>query len=193
MYERLLPASQLLGEGLPAGVILGRGASARSRRRLPMRLLAASLLVGFAALGWNVLPARPVAASAAADVPAGGAKLPAVARATEAVAPAVVPALVESSVHSGEASYYASKFEGRRTASGEPYRGVLLTAAHRTFPFGTRLRVTNVRNGRSVVVRVNDRGPFHPRRIVDLSRAAAAEIGIVHRGRAPVRVERLSS
>ena len=80
----------------------------------------------------------------------------------------------------------------RSTASGEPYRAVKLTAAHRTLPFGTLLRVTNVRNGRSVVVRVNDRGPFHARRVVDLSRAAAAELGLVRRGRGQVRLDVLT-
>jgi rare lipoprotein A len=89
---------------------------------------------------------------------------------------------------SGEASYYAPGFEGRSTASGEPYRSSAFTAAHRTLPFGTRVRVTNVRNGRSVVVRVNDRGPFHARRVIDLSRAAAAELGLVRRGRGTVRL-----
>jgi rare lipoprotein A len=92
----------------------------------------------------------------------------------------------------GEASYYAGGFEGRSTASGEPYRAAKYTAAHRTLPFGTLLRVTNERNGRSVVVRVNDRGPFHARRIVDLSRAAAAELGLVRRGRGQVRLDVLT-
>ena len=79
------------------------------------------------------------------------------------------------------------------TASGEPYRAALPTAAHRSLPFGTWLRVTNLRNGRSVVVRVNDRGPFHARRVVDLSRSAAAEIGIVRLGRARVRIDRVGA
>ena len=89
----------------------------------------------------------------------------------------------------GDASYYASQFEGRRTASGETYRGGAMTAAHRTLPFGTRVRVTNPRNGRSVVVKINDRGPFHPRRIIDVSRTAAIELGILRRGRDAVVLE----
>jgi rare lipoprotein A len=89
----------------------------------------------------------------------------------------------------GEASFYHSRFEGRRTASGEPYRGEALTAAHRTLPFGTTVRVTNLQNGRIVLVRINDRGPFHPRRVIDLSRAAARELGMVRAGRALVQVE----
>jgi rare lipoprotein A len=93
----------------------------------------------------------------------------------------------------GEASYYARMLEGRPTASGERYRGTSLTAAHRSLPFGTRLRVTNLANGRRVEVRVNDRGPFHRRRILDLSRAAAVELGMVRRGHARVSVEVLPS
>ena len=94
-------------------------------------------------------------------------------------------------VATGRASYYGERFRGRRTASGERFDPDALTAAHRRLPFGTRLRVTNVRNGRSVVVRVNDRGPFHGARVLDLSRAAARRIGMVRSGTARVRIERL--
>lgn len=93
----------------------------------------------------------------------------------------------------GEASFYARMLEGRPTASGERYRGEELTAAHRTLPFGTLLRVTNLANGRTVVVRVNDRGPFHRSRILDLSRAAAEQLGMVRRGLARVRLEVLEA
>ncbi len=89
----------------------------------------------------------------------------------------------------GFASYYGHRFQGRRTASGERYDVARLTCAHRTAPFGSRLRVTDVETGRSVVVRVNDRGPFARGRIVDLSLAAARSLGIVKRGLARVRVE----
>jgi len=89
----------------------------------------------------------------------------------------------------GEASYYGSEFEGRKTASGERYDGDRLTAAHRTLPFGTRLRVTDLSNGRSVEVVVNDRGPHRKGRVVDLSRRAAEELHMVGRGVARVRVE----
>ena len=82
----------------------------------------------------------------------------------------------------GRASWYGRKFHGRRTSSGEPYDMYAMTAAHRTLPFGTRLRVTNPRTGASVVVRINDRGPFHGSRIIDVSRAAAEELGLVGRG-----------
>lgn len=88
----------------------------------------------------------------------------------------------ETAIGSGTASYYGRKFHGRRTASGEPFDMYAMTAAHRTLPFGTRLRVTNPRTGASVVVRINDRGPFHGSRIIDVSRAAAEELGLVGRG-----------
>jgi len=89
----------------------------------------------------------------------------------------------------GEASYYASALQGRRTASGARFDNSAMTCAHRTLPFGTRLRVTHLRTGRSVVVRVNDRGPFVRGRVVDLSRAAARELGMLREGHAPVRLE----
>lgn len=108
---------------------------------------------------------------------------------------AVTTAPVEESrgrlIATGGASYYGERFRGRRTASGARFDPDGLTAAHRTLPFGTRLRVTNVRNGRSVVVRVNDRGPFHGARILDLSKAAARRVGMIQSGTARVRVERL--
>lgn len=78
----------------------------------------------------------------------------------------------------GIASYYANKFEGRRTANGEQYRKHQFTAAHRTLPFGTLLKVSNPKNGRWVVVRVNDRGPHHRKRIIDLSYRAAKHLGV---------------
>jgi peptidoglycan lytic transglycosylase len=78
----------------------------------------------------------------------------------------------------GQASWYGSFHEGRRTANGETFRSAAMTAAHRTLPFGTRVRVTREGTGRSVVVRINDRGPFVKGRIIDLSRAAAQAIGI---------------
>lgn len=89
----------------------------------------------------------------------------------------------------GMASWYGPGFAGRLTASGEIFDPNDLTAAHRTLPFGTRVRVTNLRNGRSVVVRINDRGPFKAGRVIDLSRAAAEAIGLVTAGVARVVVE----
>ena len=89
----------------------------------------------------------------------------------------------------GVASWYGARFHGRTTASGEPYDMHALTAAHPSLPFGTRVRVTNLANGRSVVVRINDRGPFVKRRIIDLSRHAAEHLGFRDAGLAKVRVE----
>ncbi|AFY55217.1 rare lipoprotein A [Rivularia sp. PCC 7116] len=89
----------------------------------------------------------------------------------------------------GIASFYGAYFAGRKTASGERFNPSRMTAAHKTLPFGTRVRVTNMRNGRSVVVRINDRGPFIRGRVIDLSRGAAGVIGMIGRGIAPVRVE----
>lgn len=102
------------------------------------------------------------------------------------------PAFARSAKHGwhGTASYYGPGFHGRRTANGERFDMNGLTAAHRSLPFGTRLKVTNEKNGRSVVVRINDRGPFVGNRIIDLSRGAAARLGMVNDGLARVRLER---
>jgi rare lipoprotein A len=97
-------------------------------------------------------------------------------------APLVAFGAESSSTDRGLASYYASDFHGRRTASGERFDMQALTAAHRTLPFGTLVRVTNLRNGRKVVVRINDRGPFRKGRLIDVSLAAAERLGLVSRG-----------
>lgn len=90
----------------------------------------------------------------------------------------------------GKASFYAQKFHGRKTASGERLHQDSLTCAHRTYPFGTKLKVYNPANGRSVIVRVTDRGPFVRGRIIDLSWRAAKELGIVAQGVATVFVQK---
>lgn len=97
------------------------------------------------------------------------------------------------SLGTGVASYYAAKFQGRRTASGEAFDNGALTAAHRSLPFGTMVRVTNVRTGQSVIVRINDRGPFTKGRLIDLSRAAAEQVGIVRAGHGTVELEVIES
>ena len=89
---------------------------------------------------------------------------------------------------SGIASYYGRRFHGRPTASGERFDMHALTAAHRTLPFGSLVEVTNPRNGRSVIVRVNDRGPFVRGRTIDVSRAAAEQLGMISRGHARVEL-----
>lgn len=94
---------------------------------------------------------------------------------------------------SGRASWYGGKFHGRKTASGETFNMNSMTAAHRSLPFNTFLKVTNKNNGKSVVVKVNDRGPFHGNRILDLSYGAAKKIGLVKRGIANVSIERVGA
>ncbi len=89
----------------------------------------------------------------------------------------------------GRASWYGEPYHGRRTASGQIFDMYAFTAAHPTLPFGTRVRVTNLDNGRSVLVVINDRGPFVRARIIDVSRRAARSLGFERKGTVPVRVE----
>ena len=91
----------------------------------------------------------------------------------------------------GVASWYGKKFHGRKTSNGETYDMYAMTAAHKTLPMNVHLKVTNLANGRSTVVRINDRGPFVRSRIIDLSYSAAKELGVVGPGTAPVRIEAL--
>lgn len=93
----------------------------------------------------------------------------------------------------GIASWYGRFFQGKTTASGQPYNEDDMTCAHRSLPLGSVLRVTNLRNHRSVVVRVNDRGPMPEDRVIDLSRAAAESLGFSQRGLAPVRIDLLAA
>ena len=95
----------------------------------------------------------------------------------------------EGYAETGLASWYGRKFHGRTTSSGEPFDMLQLTAAHRSLPIPTYVRVTNLTNGKRTVVRVNDRGPFHPDRIIDLSYAAAVKLGFHQAGTARVKVE----
>ena len=99
----------------------------------------------------------------------------------------VVPDVVQ--VITGEASWYGPGFYGNRTANGEIYRPGTMTAAHRTLPFGTKVRVTNLWNGRSAVIRINDRGPFVGHRVIDLGHGAASSLGLTASGIAQVRLE----
>jgi len=109
----------------------------------------------------------------------------------QALPPPAPPAPSYSQV--GVASYYAAKFENRKTAAGERFKSDGFTAAHRTLPLGTMVRVTNLENHRSVVVRINDRGPFTRKRIIDLSPAAARALGIRDQGLMRVRVDAVSA
>jgi rare lipoprotein A len=87
------------------------------------------------------------------------------------------------------ASWYGPGFHGRRTANGEVFNQHAMTAAHKSLPFGTKVKVTNLNNGRSVIVRVNDDGPHIPGRVIDLSQGAAAKIGMLSSGTAPVKLQ----
>ncbi|MGP7734172.1 septal ring lytic transglycosylase RlpA family protein [Oceanimonas smirnovii] len=89
----------------------------------------------------------------------------------------------------GKASFYGARHHGRKTASGERFNKNDLTAAHKTLPFGTRVKVTNLRNNQVVVVRINDRGPYARGRVIDLSEQAAREVGMIRAGVVPVRLE----
>jgi rare lipoprotein A len=122
-----------------------------------------TLLVGLSATFAWAQTAAPVAAPAAPTTSAPAAK-----------------AAVDATT--GKAAWYGAKFNGRKTASGQRYNAALLTAASNTLPFGTLVRVTNVKNKKSVVVRINDRGPSQPDRIIDVSRAAAARLGMLRAG-----------
>jgi rare lipoprotein A len=92
-------------------------------------------------------------------------------------------------VYRGKASWYGGKWHGRPTASGEPYNQRALTAAHRFLPFGTIVRVTNLRNKKSIRVRINDRGPFVKGRIIDVSRRAARHLRMLQAGVVPVKIQ----
>ncbi len=103
------------------------------------------------------------------------------------------PPAPPGTVETGEASWYGERHQGRRTANGEPYDMYRLTAAHPALPLGTKVLVTNLQNGRSVEVRVNDRGPTVAGRIIDLSYAAARRLGAIAAGTIPVSVRVLST
>lgn len=101
---------------------------------------------------------------------------------------AIVEIDQETEIGGGMASYYGNELAGNRTASGERFNPSQLTAAHRSLPFGSRVRVTNTANGDSVIVRINDRGPFSHGRVIDVSHAAAREIGMHRSGTARVKL-----
>jgi rare lipoprotein A len=100
-----------------------------------------------------------------------------------------VCAMALGQTQTGKASFYADKFEGSPTASGEKYKHSKLTAAHKTLPFGTKVKVTNLDNNESVEVVINDRGPYVDSRIIDLSKSAAEKLGFVNKGLAEVKIE----
>lgn len=127
------------------------------KARFVHRALAASMVL----LGASTAMAQPAAASAAASAP---------------------PAAVAAASESGKIAWYGGKFAGRKTASGEAFNPEALTMAHKTLPFGTRVKITNPSNNKSVTVRVNDRGPTQADRVGDVSLAAARKLGMVKSG-----------
>lgn len=129
-----------------------------------------------------VMPLMLVASAAAQDSDA--AAIPAAA----ASAIPVTDIVEETEIDGGIASYYGNELAGNRTANGERFDPGQLTAAHRTLPFGSMVRVTNMSNGDSVIVRINDRGPFSRGRVIDVSHAAAREIGMQRSGTARVKL-----
>ena len=184
------------------GRVRRRLATARKRTRAAMGVAAlATCAALFMALQPAPAPDPIVLGTGSAGVKGDVASVPAMEAPPAEVAPLPTepePAPEpeeEAGVHheSGEASYYGEELAGRPTASGEAFDPAKLTAAHRTLPLGTRLRVTNTRNGESVVVRVNDRGPFAKRRVLDLSKGAAKRIGMLRSGTARVKIELLPS
>lgn len=108
------------------------------------------------------------------------------------IEPAVDLPSTTTPIDGGIASYYGRRFHGRRTASGERFDMNAMTAAHRTLPFGSLVEVTNPRTGKRVTVRINDRGPFHSDRVIDVSRAAASELGLFQRGHDTVELTLLA-
>jgi rare lipoprotein A len=143
---------------------------------------ALAALLGLALIGLAAAQAPATPAPAAAQPPSPP---PA---ATPAPAPAA-PAAKSGDAMEGLAAVYSDKLNGRKTASGQVFSQSALTAAHPTLPFGTRVKVTNTKNDKSVEVRVNDRGPTQAGRVIDLSSAAAAKIGLRKTAMAPVKLE----
>lgn len=105
-----------------------------------------------------------------------------------AAAALIAATIPHAHAQTGKASWYGPGFHGRTTANGERYDQNAATCAHRTLRFGTRVRVTNLRNGRTAVCRVNDRGPFVGGRVIDVSRGVAARLGMIRSGVVPVRL-----
>jgi rare lipoprotein A len=145
-----------------------------------------SILAGIAIIGAITSVAGP--ASAEQPVALGAATLPvSAALVTSAIADiepskSIVSQPSYETIASGMASYYGKELAGNRTASGERFNPAALTAAHRTLPLGSKVRITNPKNGNMVTVRINDRGPFHSSRLIDLSEEAARQLGIRSKG-----------
>jgi rare lipoprotein A len=149
-----------------------------------IRMFTIGLILG--ALTGSLAIAQSPTPAAKTDAPAPAAAVPA--PSALAAAPSA-PATAGSDAMEGLAAYYSNRLDGRKTASGQVFDQNALTGAHPTLPFGTKVKVTNTKNGRSVVVRINDRGPTQPGRVIDLSRAAAGKLGMLRAGLVPVKLE----
>jgi rare lipoprotein A len=158
---------------------------------LSTKMCLALVVASFGGAAYAQAPAAP----AANPAPTGMAPIvkaePAVVPAAPAPVAAPASAAKTSGDHqlAGKAAYYSNRFNGRKTASGQRFNNAAMTTAHNTLPFGTRVKVTNTKNNKSVVVRVNDRGPSTPGRVFDLTRAAAKKLGYVRAGLADVKAE----
>jgi rare lipoprotein A len=177
--------TQVEGRDMPSSEELNDACSCRNQPSMGMVFLLASSLIQ----GGNVLPAslvgvKPQSAEAAtledATVPAKNKRAQASSRETS-----------KKKVIRGQASWYGPGFHGKKTASGEIFDQGRLTAAHKTLPLGTKAKVTNLKNGNTVEVEINDRGPYVGDRVIDLSRAAANALGFVESGLTLVRIEPL--
>ena len=147
--------------------------------------IASTALISAAPIQQAELPANVVQAVEAAQDPVAPivAVVPVAPEAVEESAP------VAKHIGDGQASYYGNELAGNRTASGERFNPRALTAAHRSLPLGSKVRVTNRANGKSVIVRINDRGPFVKGRLIDVSYAAAQQISMIRSGHARVKLE----
>ncbi len=154
------------------------------RLSAPAAALTAALLSLSVSLAVHAqAPATPAATPAVTPAAAPAAvAAPAPVSAPAKAAPAAVSSAAAGDVSEGKLAWYGRKFNGRKTASGERFNAGALTMAHNTLPFGTKVKVTNLANKRSVVVRVNDRGPSTPDRVGDLSMAAAQKVGATRKG-----------
>ena len=148
--------------------------------RLGALFLAVTIVIGYMPASINAqTPSTPPSAPAPAA--------PAPAAPAASTGGALTGAVGET--QTGLAAYYSQRLNGRRTASGERFNNGAMTTAHQTLPFGTKVKITNVKNNKSVVLRVNDRGPTQPNRIVDVTRAAAQRLGFVRSGMTEVKLE----
>jgi rare lipoprotein A len=163
-----------------------RCADVRSMTRL-LPLLALGVTIQGCSTAFGTVGSMPPAIA-----PASETAVTVIAPPAPSMVPIEVPAKTPT-VHVGDASWYGPGFRGKTTASGEVFDETKMTAAHKTLPLGTRARVTNLKDGKSVQVEINDRGPYAQGRIIDLSPAAAKALGIIDRGVIKVRVESLEN